>query len=673
MSLTGEKNVFIRNLPIRVKMTLLVLIPLLLSISYIARDLYGNYEIYKVLEQAEEVSEVAFVGAQLVHELQKERGLTTVHVDTKGKTDTAPIRAQRQSVDNKITEFQAILKADEASIISNGLKSKTDLVIEQLATLGEFRSRVDQVAQVKMKLKESFTFYNDLNRSLLGITAALSSSANDTEISRLASAYYYLLQYKEAGGQERAMLAITFGKDKFKPSSIRKSFNQNLVAQEFYLSTFKEFAPESDITLLNDTLVGPSVDKVAELRELATYQSRSFGVEPKVWVDASTDRINLLYDFEQQIEANLHAAIETKIDAQVAWLSTLVGIAAVALLLTILLSVYLVRLIIKQINLISFAVNRISQHSDLTHVCEAISTDELGGLANEFNQMTSHLSQLTRSVSGATEQITSAVGGMQSISTQVDDRVSEGMRETDSIAVSVQEMSSSVMEVSENCNQAAEQSKHAVEAANEGSTRVNDANQAMGDLNEHINRAVTVINQVADDSSEIGGILDVIKSIAQQTNLLALNAAIEAARAGEQGRGFAVVADEVRNLAQKTQQSTEQIETMIEQLQSGSTEAVKTMEQSHQRTTATMETVTSIQDQLENIIKQVTLVNDMNLQNAAATEEQSATVNEINRNIGMIQEQYNNTNASVSDLRETTESMHSLSDQLSGEVSRFKI
>ncbi|WP_315982047.1 methyl-accepting chemotaxis protein [Aliamphritea spongicola] len=654
-------------------MTLLVLIPLLLSISYIARDLYGNYEIYKVLEQAEEVSEVAFVGAQLVHELQKERGLTTVHVDTKGKTDTAPIRAQRQSVDNKITEFQAILKADEASIISNGLKSKTDLVIEQLATLGEFRSRVDQVAQVKMKLKESFTFYNDLNRSLLGITAALSSSANDTEISRLASAYYYLLQYKEAGGQERAMLAITFGKDKFKPSSIRKSFNQNLVAQEFYLSTFKEFAPESDITLLNDTLVGPSVDKVAELRELATYQSRSFGVEPKVWVDASTDRINLLYDFEQQIEANLHAAIETKIDAQVAWLSTLVGIAAVALLLTILLSVYLVRLIIKQINLISFAVNRISQHSDLTHVCEAISTDELGGLANEFNQMTSHLSQLTRSVSGATEQITSAVGGMQSISTQVDDRVSEGMRETDSIAVSVQEMSSSVMEVSENCNQAAEQSKHAVEAANEGSTRVNDANQAMGDLNEHINRAVTVINQVADDSSEIGGILDVIKSIAQQTNLLALNAAIEAARAGEQGRGFAVVADEVRNLAQKTQQSTEQIETMIEQLQSGSTEAVKTMEQSHQRTTATMETVTSIQDQLENIIKQVTLVNDMNLQNAAATEEQSATVNEINRNIGMIQEQYNNTNASVSDLRETTESMHSLSDQLSGEVSRFKI
>ncbi|WP_271272611.1 methyl-accepting chemotaxis protein [Aliamphritea hakodatensis] len=664
---------FIRNLPIRVKMTLLVLIPLLLSISYIARDLYGNYEIYKVLEQAEEVADVAFVGAQLVHELQKERGLTTVYVDTKGKTDTAPIQTQRQSVDNKIAEFQAILKADEASIISNGLKSKTDLVNEQLATLGEFRTRVDQVAQVKMKLKEPFAFYDGLNRSLLGVTAALSNSANDTQISRLASAYYYLLQYKEAGGQERAMLAITFGKDKFKPSSIRKSFNQNLVAQEFYLSTFKEFAPESDITLLNDTMAGPSIEKVAELRELATYQSRSFGVDPKVWVDASTDRINLLYDFEKQIEANLHSEIERKIDAQVAWLITLVAIAAVALLLTILLSVYLVRLIIKQINLISFAVNRISKHSDLTHVCEAISTDELGGLANEFNQMTSHLGQLTRSVSGATEQITSAVGGMQSISTQVDDRVSEGMRETDSIAVSVQEMSSSVMEVSENCNQAAEQSKHAVEAANEGSTRVNDANQAMGDLNAHINRAVTVINQVADDSSEIGGILDVIKSIAQQTNLLALNAAIEAARAGEQGRGFAVVADEVRNLAQKTQQSTEQIETMIEQLQTGSTEAVKTMEQSHQRTTATMETVTSIQEQLENIIKQVTLVNDMNLQNAAATEEQSATVNEINRNIGMIQEQYNNTNASVSDLRETTESMHSLSDQLSGEVSRFKI
>ncbi|WP_261843258.1 methyl-accepting chemotaxis protein [Aliamphritea ceti] len=664
---------FIRNLPIRVKMTLLVLIPLLLSISYIARDLYGNYEIYKVLEQAEEVSEVAFVGAQLVHELQKERGLTTVYVDTKGKTDKGSILAQRQKVDSKISEFHSIVQADAESIASNGLKTKIDAVSEGLSSLVEFRSQVDQVPQVKLKLRETFDFYNGLNKQLLGVTASLSNSVNDTQISRLASAYYYLLQYKEAGGQERAMLAITFGKDKFKPSSIRKNFNQNLVAQQFYLSTFSEFSTEADIALLNDALVGPSVDKVAELRELAVYQSRSFGIDPKVWVDASTDRINILYKVEQQVEENLHADIKNKINDQVAWLTTLIGIAAVALLLTILLSVYLVRLIIKQINLISFAVNRISQHSDLTHVCEAISTDELGGLANEFNQMTSHLGQLTRSVSGATEQITGAVGGMQSISTQVDERVSEGIRETDSIAVSVQEMSSSVMEVSENCNQAAEQSKHAVEAANEGSARVSDANQAMGGLNEHINRAVSVINKVAEDSSEIGGILDVIKGIAQQTNLLALNAAIEAARAGEQGRGFAVVADEVRNLAQKTQQSTEQIETMIEQLQTGSTEAVKTMEQSHQRTTATMETVTSIQDQLENIIKQVTLVNDMNLQNAAATEEQSATVGEINRNIGMIQEQYNNTNASVSDLRETTESMHSLSDQLSDEVSRFKI
>jgi methyl-accepting chemotaxis protein len=182
-----------------------------------------------------------------------------------------------------------------------------------------------------------------------------------------------------------------------------------------------------------------------------------------------------------------------------------------------------------------------------------------------------------------------------------------------------------------------------------------------------------VIKSVADNSNEIGSILDVINGVATQTNLLALNAAIEAARAGEQGRGFAVVADEVRSLAHKTSESTSRIQQMIEQLQQRSQEGVEAMLSSEACADTTVIGFNGLFEQLKNITAQSSELSGMNLQNAAATEEQSATVEEVNRNIEFIQQSYHSTNKNASQLKQTAESLDSVAKRLMDDVSRFVV
>lgn len=245
--------------------------------------------------------------------------------------------------------------------------------------------------------------------------------------------------------------------------------------------------------------------------------------------------------------------------------------------------------------------------------------------------------------------------------------------ETDQVATAMNQMSSTVQEVAQNASLAADSARNANDKSEQGRGVVSNAMQTINNLADEIEEAGLVIQNLKQDSENIGTVIDVIRGIAEQTNLLALNAAIEAARAGEQGRGFAVVADEVRTLASRTQQSTQDIQKMVERLQAGADKAVEVMNQSQVQAKDSVAQAALANESLVAIASMISQINDMNMQIASAAEEQSAVAGEINKNIISISQVTNDTAQGANETCAAGNTMKTLASELQAVVGRFKL
>ncbi|AMN78876.1 chemotaxis protein [Pseudomonas azotoformans] len=270
---------------------------------------------------------------------------------------------------------------------------------------------------------------------------------------------------------------------------------------------------------------------------------------------------------------------------------------------------------------------------DMTVTFVAHSRDELGDLGQVFNGTVAKIHDLIERVGHTVSQVELQAGQVETVSAQSNQAVSGQRTQIEQVATAMNQMSSTAQEVARSAA-AAVSSAHSVnDETVSGRGLVQSQQGSIARLATEIDQSVRVINQLATDSQSISSVLEVIKSIAEQTNLLALNAAIEAARAGEQGRGFAVVADEVRTLARRTQHSTEEIEQMISRLHSGVAAAVKAMGSSHEMASGTVGQSEKVQQALENILAAVGMIVDQNQQIAAAVEQQTAVAHDIDQNI----------------------------------------
>ncbi|WP_248752459.1 methyl-accepting chemotaxis protein [Pseudomonas sp. MWU15-20650] len=310
---------------------------------------------------------------------------------------------------------------------------------------------------------------------------------------------------------------------------------------------------------------------------------------------------------------------------------------------------------------------------DLSHNLNSGRQDELGQLQRAMQSMTVGLRELIGGISDGVTQIASAAEQLSSVTEQTSAGVNSQKVETDQVATAMNEMAATVQEVARNAEEASEAAVAADQQAREGDKVVGEAIAQIERLATEVGHSTIAMGDLKRESDKIGSVLDVIKSVAQQTNLLALNAAIEAARAGEAGRGFAVVADEVRSLAQRTQKSTEEIEELIVGLQSGTQQVATIMNNSRGLTDSSVELTRRAGDALGNITRTVSTIQAMNSQIATAAEQQSAVAEEINRSVLNVRDVSEQTSSASEETAASSAELARLGIYLQSLVGRFRI
>ncbi|KAA8710135.1 Methyl-accepting chemotaxis protein [Pseudomonas cannabina] len=349
---------------------------------------------------------------------------------------------------------------------------------------------------------------------------------------------------------------------------------------------------------------------------------------------------------------------------------------AVATLLALVLSILAAWIITRQITTplkeTLEVVERVAS-GDLSRNLQVDRKDELGKLQSTIQRMTVSLRELVGGIRDGVTQIASAAEELSAVTEQTSAGVNSQKVETDQVATAMHEMTATVQEVARNAEEASEAAVAADQQARDGERVVNEAIAQIERLAVAVGNSSEAMGALKQESEKIGSVLDVIKSVAQQTNLLALNAAIEAARAGEAGRGFAVVADEVRSLAQRTQKSTEEIESLIASLQSGTQQAATVMDSSRELSGSSVELTRRAGSSLENITKTVSAIQSMNQQIAAAAEQQSATAEEINRSIINVRDISEQTSSASEETAASSVELARLGNHLQILVSRFTV
>ncbi|MZI95637.1 HAMP domain-containing protein [Vibrio sp. CAIM 722] len=355
-------------------------------------------------------------------------------------------------------------------------------------------------------------------------------------------------------------------------------------------------------------------------------------------------------------------------------LTRLIWTGVIITLLVIICVYWLVNVLTKDLLRVSDALEEIaSGDGDLTQRINTDSHDEVGRLAKNFNVFVSNMHQMITTLSQISQSLNTQAHSTAEHAEERRQRIRVQQDEINMVATAINEMAAATKEIAGNADHTASSANEAVDAAKHGSGQVTQTQHSIANLSDEVVVATGVIEELQTHSNNINTILSTIQDIAEQTNLLALNAAIEAARAGEQGRGFAVVADEVRILSQRTHHSTTEIQAMIETLQSTTSKAVGIMNDSRKLSDTSVDDATEAAASLTQIQKSVEMISDMATQIASAAEEQSSVTSEITRNTSGIRDVSEELATDAHEAAEQAAGLSELSHQLHSEISRFKL
>lgn len=609
---------------VRTRLIILAAIPAIALLYFAISDAAEKSRLANDMNQLQVLVEVSTKAGALVHELQKERGMSSGFLTSKGEKFAAELTTQRNETDKKSDIFTHTLTTLDTHHYPSEIKTILSEAKTSLQELGKQRTAISSFG---ITAADSAAYYSKAIADLLKFPASVARLSNNGDISQLMSAYTNLLEAKERAGKERAMLTAVFTADKFTSSSLN-AFLKNTAAQDVYIAEFINYASKDQAAFFTATVTGASVDSVVNIKATATENANAatLGIDSATWFTLATDRINLIKEVEDKVSADLITAMQSLGTTAKQSMMWSIALTALSLLATGITTWYLSRNILRQLGgEPDYAVNILREIAN-------------GNLAINIDLRPNDQHSLLASVEIMKQQLANTISEVRSSATALATASEEVTATSLNLskaatvqATSVEETSASIEEISASISQNSDNAKLTDEIAGKSAKDAIDGGQA-------VSETVEAMQKIAEKVS-------LIDEIAYQTNLLALNAAIEAGRAGEHGRGFAVVASEVRKLAARSQFAAQEISQLALNslnLADRAGTLLNTMVPSIERTAGLIQEISAASGEqsmgIQHINTAVGQISQAMQQNAAASEELTATAEEMNSQASDLQQ-----------------------------------
>ena len=611
---------------------------------------------------------------QPLQHIQQHRGMTAAYLGGAEEFRNR-IMEKRGIVDNKLNELGVIDKQLGDHL---GLQGEVVSLIQ--------RWNIIKANSLSMSSSEAIKAHSALIAEMLALINKVADASEITLDPKLDSYYIgaalvsSLPNMLENMGQARAVGSGAAANGNFSSPNqkIRLAVLSNNI--ELYFNSVKSGleAAYDDNPRAGKALIGATKANITSIEAMQVLlndkllNAETIIVRSEAVFDAATTAINGSYQLYDALVPVLDGLLVERIQSDQNAMVTAISIVVIVLLLIAYLFAGFYLSAQKSIAKISDAAKKLSE-GDLTTQITLDSRDEMSQIEQGFNAMAINFNQMVKQILESSEQLGSASGELLAASAQTHNGVSKQKIQTEQVATAMNEMSATVLEVSRSIANTATAAEEANSNAVEGSQKVDIMIEAIQQLANQIADGSLVIKQLEEDSKDISSVLDVIVSVSDQTNLLALNAAIEAARAGEHGRGFAVVADEVRTLASRTQESTKEISAVIDKLKTGSLKAVEVMKTSQTEAMSVVKHAGEAGSLLSNITTSVDRINEMSTDIAEAAEEQSVTADHIKSSIVNISDMTDNTASAAQQTSSASEGMNNLAGKLQKMVANFVV